>query len=147
LQAHAGAFELKGIRGSELAKRRPAEIDKLRDEVWFCLVDAFRDGLAIPPGCTQLEGELSAIKFDRLVNGRAKVIGKPAIRRELGGQRSPDLADALALAAYEPIENRAEPVFEPAPPDMYDANNWGFRDVTDGMDPRDPADPFSGRWG
>jgi hypothetical protein len=107
-QTHPDVYALCGIRGSEIAKRRPQEIDKMRDELWFCLVDAFRDGLALPPGCTQLEGDLAAIRFDRLVNGRAKVIAKPQIRRELGGHRSPDLGDALALAAYEPVEIRGE---------------------------------------
>lgn len=94
------AFELRGVRGGERAKRRPLEIDRVRDEVWLALVDAFRDGLAIPED-VKLERELAAIRLERHVSGRSKVTGKDELRRELG--RSPDRADALALcAAIEP---------------------------------------------
>jgi phage terminase large subunit len=118
------AFALVGIRGSEHAKRRPQEIDRVRDELWFGLVDAFREGLAIPVH-VKLQGDLAAIRFDRLVNGRATVLKKPVIRRELG--RSPDLGDALALCAYEPvdysemIESQLRSQAAAAPIDMQDA--------------------------
>lgn len=104
LGAHKEAFDLVGIRGSEKAKRRPHEIDLVRDELWFNLVEQFREGLAIPRHM-KLEGDLAAIRFDKMLGGRAKVIGKPQIRRELG--RSPDLGDALALAAWEPVDHSA----------------------------------------
>lgn len=119
-----GRFELIGIRGSEKAKRRPFEIDLVRDEMWFGLVEAFREGLAIPKHM-KLEGDLSAIRFDKMIGGRAKVVSKTLIRRELG--RSPDLGDALALCAYEPVDHsamieaqlRASDLREPA--DAHDA--------------------------
>lgn len=109
VEGHPNAFELEGIRGSEHAHRRPHEIHNRRDELWFNLVDAFREGLAIP-GHVQLEGDLAAIRFDKLINGRSSIVKKPVIRRELG--RSPDLGDALSLAAYEP--RHAAAVMEPA---------------------------------
>lgn len=104
LGRNKGAFELVGIRGSEKAKRRPHEIDLVRDEIWFGLVEAFREGLAIPRHM-KLEGDLAAIRFDKMIGGRAKVIRKEQIRRELG--RSPDLGDALALCAWEPVDHSA----------------------------------------
>jgi phage terminase large subunit len=94
---HEHAFELRGVRGGERAKRRPFEFDRVRDEVWLSLVDAFRDGLAIPEDL-KLERELAAIKLERHVSGRTKVTSKDNLRRELG--RSPDRADALALSAF-----------------------------------------------
>jgi phage terminase large subunit len=104
LQTHPGAFQLVGVRGSEPAKRRPHEIDHVRDELWFNLLDAFQHGLAIPAD-VRLAGDLAAIRFDKLVNGRAKVLRKNIIRRELG--RSPDVGDAVALACYEPLDYSA----------------------------------------
>lgn len=115
-QAHELSIRVVGIRGSEHAKRRPMEIDAVRDEMWFALVDAFAEGLAIPTNTT-LSGDLAAIRFDKLVNGRAKVIRKSAIRRELG--RSPDLGDALALCTYQGME-RAVEVAQPELPDTQD---------------------------
>lgn len=113
LLSHEGQFEMKGIRGSEHAKRRPLEIDNVRDELWFALADAFTAGLAIPPS-TELSGDLAAVRFDKLVNGRAKVLPKKTIRRELG--RSPDLGDALCLACYVEMGNEVDANAGAAPP-------------------------------
>lgn len=93
---HEDAFELRGIRSGERAKRMPLHIDRVRDEVWFALRDAFRDGLAIPED-VKLERDLSAVRLERHISGRSKVTGKDELRRELG--RSPDRGDALALCA------------------------------------------------
>lgn len=94
------AYELRGVRGGERAKRQPLQIDRVRDEVWLALVDALRDGLAIPED-VKLSRELASIRLERHVSGRSKVTGKDELRRELG--RSPDRADALALCvAVEP---------------------------------------------
>lgn len=90
------AYDLRGVRGGERAKRQPMQIDRVRDEVWLALVDALRDGLAIPED-VKLTRELAAIRLERHVSGRSKVTGKDELRRELG--RSPDRADALALCA------------------------------------------------
>jgi hypothetical protein len=117
-----GAFEIRGMRGGERARRRPLEIDRVRDEVWLSLVDAFRDGLAIPEDL-KLSRELAAIRLERHISGRSKVTGKDNLRRELG--RSPDRADALALCcAVEPQaddEHEARTEVEQRAPDPYDA--------------------------
>jgi hypothetical protein len=97
LETHKGAFHLIGIRGSENARRRPREIHHLRDELWMNLLESFKDGLAIPPNL-KLQGDLASIRFDKLVSGKTTIIRKNLIRKELG--RSPDLGDALTLAAY-----------------------------------------------
>jgi hypothetical protein len=97
-QTHDDAFQLVGVRGGERAHRKPLTFDRVRDEVWFALVDAFRDGLAIPED-VKLERELAAIKAEANTSGRSKVTGKDDLRRELG--RSPDRADALCLAAFQ----------------------------------------------
>jgi hypothetical protein len=53
----------------------------------------------LPPD-TKLEGELVAPTFAYLPNGRIKVESKDEIKARL--KRSPDRADALALAVYKP---------------------------------------------
>jgi phage terminase large subunit len=93
------SFELVRIRGSEKAKRKPNDIHSWRDEIWLNLVDAIKEGLTFAPHA-KLEGDLAAIRFDRLINGRATIVRKNVIRRELG--RSPDLGDALSLCAWQP---------------------------------------------
>jgi hypothetical protein len=106
LAAHPEAFDLIGIRGSEHAKRRPFEINRLRDEIWLALLDAFRDGLAIPEDA-KLEGDLDAIRFQKLnAKGKAEVEPKDVVRRLLG--RSPDTGDALALACWIPYDPGAQ---------------------------------------
>ncbi len=127
------AFELRGVRGGERAKRRPLEIDRVRDEVWLALFDALRNGLAIPEDL-KLSRELAAIHLDRHVSGRSKITSKDDLRRELG--RSPDRADALALcAAFEPTaleESHGEgeaPVRRSAlAPDPYEAESESVLD-------------------
>jgi phage terminase large subunit len=118
---HEDAYELRGVRGGERAKRQPLQIDRVRDEVWLALVDAMRDGLAIPED-VKLTRELAAIGLERHVSGRSKVTSKDDLRRELG--RSPDRADALALcAAIEASLDEPEGSAGPSnhAPDPYDA--------------------------
>ncbi len=70
---------------------------KLRDQLWFSLRDWLAEGGAIPPE-PELEAELVAPTYTFDAQGRAKVEAKDQIKRRLG--RSPDLADALALAVW-----------------------------------------------
>lgn len=141
LQAHEGAFGLIGFRGSEPAKRRPQEIHLHRDEMWFGLVDAFRRGLQIPPN-VKLEGDLAAIRFDRLVNGRATVLRKPIIRRELG--RSPDLGDALALCSYEPADYAAQIEAQLRAREAGPAQDVHEQRAETAFDPYRGGDPYEG---
>ena len=145
LAEHQGAFELVGVRPSDHAKRRPFEVDKMRDELWFNLVDFVREGGALPPD-VELEGDLGAIRFDKMNAGRAKVLGKPQIRRELG--RSPDKGDAVTLAAYEPVDHSARieseiRAAEAAPAAREEAYAQRSEDIIDPYAGQD-ADPYAG---
>lgn len=70
---------------------------KLRDQLWFAVRDWLRDGGALPED-SRLEAELVAPIYGFDTQGRAKVESKDDIKKRLG--RSPDRADALALAVY-----------------------------------------------
>lgn len=72
---------------------------KLRDQIWFTARDWLAAGGALPPD-PKLEGELVAPSYSFDSSGRIIVESKDAMKKRLG--RSPDRADALALAVYEP---------------------------------------------
>lgn len=91
------AFDLRGVRGGARARRMPLQIDRTRDEVWFALLDAVKEGLALPADA-KLTRELAAVRHEQHVSGRSKVTNKDDLRREL--ERSPDRADALALSTW-----------------------------------------------
>jgi phage terminase large subunit len=76
-----------------------AGYSKLRDQLWFALRDWFKEGGQLHPD-SHLEGELVAPLYTFDTQGRAKVESKDDMKKRLG--RSPDRADALALAVYEP---------------------------------------------
>ncbi len=67
----------------------------LRDQLWFGLQKWLKDGGAIPAD-PKLEAELVAPIYAFDVRGRIKVEPKEKIKERL--RRSPDRADALALA-------------------------------------------------
>ena len=67
----------------------------LRDQVWFGLKKWLKDGGAIPSD-PKLEAELVAPTYAFDLRGRIKVEPKEKIKERL--RRSPDRADALALA-------------------------------------------------
>ena len=98
LNEHRPDFELVGVRSSEKAVRRPKDYDRMRDELWAVLSQWFRDGGTIPTD-PKLEKELHAPEWVPFVNGRVKVTPKEIIRKMIG--RSPDRADAVALAVWE----------------------------------------------
>jgi hypothetical protein len=95
---HSDTFQLVGVRGGERARRKPLVYDRVRDEVWFGLVDAFREGLVIPEDL-KLERDLAEVRAEMHVSGRSKVTSKDDLRKALG--RSPDRADALCLSCVE----------------------------------------------
>lgn len=95
---HEDAFQLLGIRSGERARRKPLVYDRVRDEMWFGLVDAIREGLAIPEDL-KLERDLAAIKSEPHISGRSKVTSKDDLRKTLEG-RSPDRADSLCLSVW-----------------------------------------------
>jgi hypothetical protein len=70
----------------------------LRSQLWFGIRDWLRAGGCIEPDPT-LEGELVAPTYSVDSRGRLRVESKDDIKKRL--KRSPDAADALALAIYE----------------------------------------------
>lgn len=143
---HDGVFALRGVRGGERA-RQSKVYHLIRHELYFALVDAFRDGLAIPD-TPRLLGELSVIKQEVHRSGLSMVQHKDDLRKELNG-RSPDLADALALTCsfsgntWAPVAPRLEP--GPAPLlDPY-RNAAGLDPYGGGIDPYAGTDAYDPR--
>ena len=75
----------------------------LRDQLWFGLRTWLRT--AALPEDAKLEGELVAPEYGFDAKGRVKVESKDSLKKRLG--RSPDRADALALAIYNPVKTTA----------------------------------------
>lgn len=92
------AFELVPVRSSDRALRQPQIYGRTRDELWASLADWFRQGGAIPED-TKLSKELHAPEWVPQIDGRLKVTPKEDLRKALN--RSPDRADAVALAVWE----------------------------------------------
>lgn len=87
-------------RGVNVAERATAEgYANLRAQLWFAVRDWLEAGGAIPP-MPELEAELVSATYTFSARGLLKIEEKDKIRERLG--RSPDLADALALAIYDP---------------------------------------------
>lgn len=88
------AVEVVDVNVSEVAQTDDHRL--LRDQLWFGLRDWLRDG-AIPDD-PLLVGELVAPTYSFDARGRFVVESKDALKKRL--RRSPDRADALALAVY-----------------------------------------------
>jgi hypothetical protein len=71
---------------------------RLRDQLWFGLLDWLKEGGAIPDD-PKLFSELVAPTYFFDARGRQEVEEKDAIKKRL--RRSPDRADALCLAVFE----------------------------------------------
>lgn len=99
LKRHRDEVEAIGITVSESATEE--RFSRLRDQLWFAARDFLRQGGAIPDD-PALVGELigPTYKFD--IRGRIKVESKDEMKARLENHRSPDRADALALAIYQP---------------------------------------------
>jgi len=83
-----------------VAERATAEnYAKLRDQLWFACRDWLKEGGAIPADA-KLEAELVGPVYSIDTQGRYKVESKDDMKKRLG--RSPDRADALCLAIYNP---------------------------------------------
>lgn len=102
--ANPTAFELCAVRASDRAQRRPDIYDRMRDELWASLQLWLRDG-AIPEDA-KLAKELHCPDWIQIVNGKLKVTGKDEMKKVL--KRSPDRADAVALATWEPLALQRE---------------------------------------
>jgi hypothetical protein len=85
------------------------EFSLLRDQLWFAITDWLKSGGKLQPGQAKLEGDLAAPTYSFDVRGRVKVERKEDIKKRL--KRSPDRADALALAIYSPPSVEWLPLF------------------------------------
>jgi hypothetical protein len=86
------------VREVNVAESSPNDTDhRLRDALWFGLAKWLRGGGALPPD-PRLEGELVAALYTFTPAGKRLVEGKDLMRARL--KRSPDRADALALAVH-----------------------------------------------
>src|SRR5580704_251355 len=95
------SFEVYGIMPSQPATREPLLYDRRRDELWKYGSEWLRNGGAIPSGDWKLAEELHAPRWYLALNGKAKASDKDKELRPMLG-RSPDRADALNLAVWEP---------------------------------------------
>lgn len=83
------------------AGARSETYQRCRDELWFTLRDWLRSGGAIPAD-PKLEGELVAPTFS--YSPAQKIVVEPKDETKKRIKRSPDRADALALAVYAPAK-------------------------------------------
>jgi len=97
-------FEVIPIRASDRALRQADVWDRMRDALWGNLarwlrpLDSNGEGGAIPEH-DKLAADLHAPEWIEGPHGRRKVTAKVDLRKKLG--RSPDYADAIALAVWD----------------------------------------------
>ncbi len=139
--AEKHGFEVCGVRSSERAVRNKDRFERVRDELWWNLHEWIRDGGAIPED-TKLSRELHAPQWEETINGKAKATGKSELRKAL--ERSPDRADAVALAVWTPSAYRevVDASSEPQRPAQHDAY---IEPRSRGVDPYGALDAWSGR--
>lgn len=106
-----------------------------RDELWFLCQEWLRAGGAIPPD-ERLSSELHQPSYSYNKRGQKTVTSKDQTRKELG--RSPDAADAVALACYE-----LDPLWSSAPR----ASLWTPPPATPGHPSPSPGGHSWGRQG
>jgi phage terminase large subunit len=74
--------------------------ERLRDQLWFGIRAWLKDGGCLPDD-PKLHGELLAPTYKFTIAGKLKVEPKDELKKEKRLKRSPDRADALALAVYK----------------------------------------------
>jgi phage terminase large subunit len=87
-----------GVRASDKAQRLPEQYAFVRDELWAGLAQFLKEGGALPTD-KKLEKELNAVEWSTDIRNRLRATPKDDLRKILN--RSPDRADACALAAWE----------------------------------------------
>ena len=109
----APEFKLIGFRGGEVPNGRAGDTYRLtRDALYGGLVEAFKDGLGIPPD-VKLEAELCAVRWVENTRGKQVLCSKYELRDRLA--RSPDRADALALCTWGEARDLMAHVVSPPP--------------------------------
>ncbi len=109
----------KIIRVRNAATPKDPELyTNVRDEAYGLLKKAFEAGVVDIEKSGEyadaIEAELQAIKYKFVNRGRLKIEPKADLKKRL--KRSPDLADAIAYAYAEPIEE----------PELFDVDGGGF---------------------
>lgn len=118
-------FLLHPVRAAQRATREPDVWDRQRDALWGNMARWMRsaeeggEGGAIPEDA-RLAAELHCPEWYTSHNGRQKVTPKEKMRQFLS--RSPDRADALCLAVWEPSawEQEMDDDSRPSPPRRLD---------------------------
>lgn len=87
------------VNASESAIRED-EYARVRDELWFGVAEWLKRGGALPND-PKLISELLEVKYGFTSTNKRKVDSKDELRARIG--RSPDRADALALAVYDAV--------------------------------------------
>lgn len=90
------------VNGAERASDPDAYVN-LRSQLHFAVADWLKEGAALPPD-KKLDAELLAPTYSFDARNRRKVESKDEIKKRL--QRSPDRADALALAVLRTTHQR-----------------------------------------
>jgi len=98
-KSDAERFDVVGVRSGERAFRNPDKFGYTRDELWWNLAEWIRDDGAIPEDA-KLDKELHAPEWKQEASARLRLTPKSELRKML--DRSPDRADACALAVWEP---------------------------------------------
>ncbi len=116
LQIHSlrESCEVWGVKSSQDAVREPQLYARIRDELWASLGKWMRTGAVITD--RKLEQELHCPGYSVTVKGKRVATDKKIMKEKLG--RSPDRADALALAVWEPcgwLVPDTKPVLEMPP--------------------------------
>ena len=88
-----------GVEAGGKAKR-PSQFVDMRAEIFWELARLFREDAIDIPDDAVLAGQLLALRYDISSTGRIRLESKTSLRKR--GVKSPDRADALALAFMEP---------------------------------------------
>jgi phage terminase large subunit len=127
-------FEVFGVRADWKAQREPTLFCFVRDELFEHLSRWLKAGGAISDD-SKLAGELNAPRWLVHNDGRLKLQRKDDVRKDIG--RSPDRADALALAVWEPIA--WQPDVEPDAPGLPPADP---QEAAEAFDMQAGTDPW-----
>jgi hypothetical protein len=145
-RAHAAArpqdFEVVAVRSSDKAFREPHLYDRVRDELWANLARWIRAGGAIVED-TKLAKELHSPEWEGQLSGKLKATPKDVLKKRLG--RSPDRADAVALAVWDLAAWQEEAPGPPKPPRASKSSEATDAEITPYAR---PINPYAGvGWG
>ena len=102
------------VHGVQFGGKAPqsGRFANMRAEIFWELRRLFNDGLIAIPRDEELISQLLALRYDVTSAGQVKMESKTSLRKR--GVRSPDKADALALAFMEPPSLRIWTGYEPS---------------------------------